>query len=153
LAISFGSIGSLLPVFAGIFVQIGVSITPGWTVLTRTPSSAAAHSIATAFANRRTPPFVAQYPAKPADPRRPATDDMMIIDPPPARRMAGTTYFTERKTPSRFTAVCRRQSANDISTALHRIPMPALATITSSRPKRRSVASITPGQLSSRLTS
>jgi hypothetical protein len=60
LAISFGSIGSLLPALAGIFVQIGVSITPGWTVLTRIPSSAAAHSIATAFANRRTPPFVAQ---------------------------------------------------------------------------------------------
>ena len=42
------------------FVQIGVSITPGWTVLTRIPSCSAAHSIATALANRRTPPFVAQ---------------------------------------------------------------------------------------------
>jgi hypothetical protein len=29
-----------------IFVQIGVSITPGWTVLIRIPSPAAAHSIA-----------------------------------------------------------------------------------------------------------
>ena len=29
LAISFPSIGSLLPALAGIFVQIGVSMTPG----------------------------------------------------------------------------------------------------------------------------
>jgi len=32
------------------------------------------------------------------------------------------------------------------------MPIPALATITSKRPKRRSVASITPGQVSSILT-
>ena len=31
------SIGVLLPADDGIFVQIGVSITPGWTVLIRTP--------------------------------------------------------------------------------------------------------------------
>jgi hypothetical protein len=31
-----------------------------WTVLIRMPSPAAAHSIATAFANSRTPPFMAQ---------------------------------------------------------------------------------------------
>jgi len=46
------------------------------------------------------------------------------MEPPPARRIAGTAYFTQRKTPSRFTAVCRRQSVNDISTALHKIPIP-----------------------------
>src|SRR5258708_10561231 len=74
----------------------------------------------------------------------------MMMEPPPARRIAGTAYFTDRNTPSRLTAVCRRQSANDISTALHNIPIPALATITSKRPKRRSVASIIPGQVSSR---
>jgi hypothetical protein len=68
------------------------------------------------------------------------------MEPPPARRIAGTAYFTDRNTPSRFTAVCRRQSANDMSTVLHKIPMPALATITSKRPKRCSVASITPAR-------
>ena len=51
------------------------------------------------------------------------------------------------KSPSRFTAVCRRQSANDISTALHKMPIPALATITFKRPKRRSVASTRPALL------
>jgi len=34
-----------------------------------------------------------------------------------------------RNTPSMFTAVCRRQSANHISIALHMIPIPAFATI------------------------
>jgi hypothetical protein len=58
-----------------------------------------------------------------------------MMEPPPARRIAGTAYFADRNTPSRLTAVCRRQSANDISIALHRIPMPALATITSKRPE------------------
>jgi hypothetical protein len=52
--------------------------------------------------------FVAQYQAKPAEPLRPATDDMMIMEPPPARRIAGTEYFADRNTPSRLTAVCRR---------------------------------------------
>src|SRR5438105_5919244 len=36
-AISFGSIGTLRPAEPAIFVQIGVSMTPGWTVLTRNP--------------------------------------------------------------------------------------------------------------------
>ena len=68
-----------------------------------------------------------------------------MIEPPPARRVAGTAYFTYRNTPSRFTAVWRRQSARVISTALHMIPIPAFATITSRRPiDCRSVASITP---------
>jgi hypothetical protein len=52
LAISFGSIGALFPADAGIFVQIGVSMTPGWTVLTLILSPAAVHSIATAFVNQ-----------------------------------------------------------------------------------------------------
>ena len=37
-------------------------------------------------------------------PRRPAIEDMIIMEPPPARRIAGTAYFTERNTPSRFSA-------------------------------------------------
>jgi hypothetical protein len=64
-----------------------------------------------------------------------ATEDMMMMEPPPTRRIAGTAYFTDRNTSSRFTAVCRRQSANDMSTVLHKIPMRALATITSKRDK------------------
>jgi hypothetical protein len=102
LATSLGSIGALPPPDAGNLVQIGVSMTPGWTVIIRMPSPTAAHSIATAFANSRTPPFVAQQPARPADPLSPATDDMIMIEPPLARRIAVTAYFTDRNTPSRF---------------------------------------------------
>jgi hypothetical protein len=59
-ATSFGSIGRLRPAETGSFAQIGVSMTPGCTVLTRIPSASATHSVATAFANRRTPHFVAR---------------------------------------------------------------------------------------------
>jgi hypothetical protein len=52
-----------------------------------------------------------------------------------------------------LTAVGRRQSASDFSIALHKIPIPALATTTSNRPRCSSVTSITPGQLSWMLTS
>jgi hypothetical protein len=58
-----------------------------------------------------------------------------MMEPPPAWRIAGTAYFTDRNTPPRFTAVCWRRSASDISTALHKMPIPALATITFKRPK------------------
>jgi hypothetical protein len=75
----------------------------------------------------------------------------MMIEPPPARRIAGTAYLTDRNTPSRLTGVCRRQSVNDISIAWHKMPIPAFATITSRRPKRRSAVSIIAGQVSSAL--
>jgi hypothetical protein len=39
--------------------QIGVSMMPGCTELTRMPSPTAAHSIAIDLANSRTPPLVA----------------------------------------------------------------------------------------------
>ena len=63
LARSSGSIGAFCPRAippVGILPQIGVSMMPGCTELTRTPSPNEAHSIAIAFANNRTPPFVAQ---------------------------------------------------------------------------------------------
>ena len=115
--------------------QIGVSMTPGCTVLTRMPSPREAHSIAIALANSRTPPLVAQYPAKVAEPRSPAIDEVITIEPPPDLRISGRQYLTDRNTPSRLTAVCRRQSARLISTIDGTMmPMPALATMMSSRP-------------------
>src|SRR3974390_1426667 len=92
LAASLGSIGTLRPGDTAIFVQIGVSMTPGCTVLIRIPSPSDAHSIATALADGPPPPWGAVYRANPADPRRPATEDVMMMEPPPARRMAGTAY-------------------------------------------------------------
>ncbi len=40
--------------------QIGVSMMPGWTEFTRTPSLASAHSRATALVSSRTAPLQAQ---------------------------------------------------------------------------------------------
>src|SRR4051794_17727996 len=78
------SIGAFRPTASGrILTQIGVSMMPGCTELTRTPSPNEAHFIAIALTNSRTPPFVAQYPASVAEPRNPAIDDVMIIEPPP----------------------------------------------------------------------
>src|SRR3954471_1615127 len=85
LARSSGSIGAFCPSAApaGILPQIGVSIMPGWTELTRMPSPNEAHSIAIALANSRTPPLVAQYPDNVAEPRHPAIDKVMTIEPLP----------------------------------------------------------------------
>ena len=59
----------------------------------------------------------------------------MTTEPPPERRISGMPYFTVRNTPSTFTAICRRQSANDMSIAEPMMPMPALATRMCSPPK------------------
>jgi hypothetical protein len=95
LATSFGSIGTLRPADIGRFVQIGVSMTPGWTVLTRMPSASAAHSIATALSEHAYAPFFGAISGQTCRSRRPATDDI-VMEPPPTRRIAGTAYFTDR---------------------------------------------------------
>ena len=38
----------------------------------------------------------------------------MMIEPPPVWRISGRQCFTDRNTPSRLIAVCRRQSSSDI---------------------------------------
>jgi hypothetical protein len=50
-------------------------------------------------------------------------------------RIGGRQCFTDKNTPSRLIAVCRRQSASDISVIVGtEMPMPAFETSTSSRP-------------------
>jgi type III restriction enzyme len=49
--------------------------------------------------------FVALYAIAPGDPRRPATDDILTIEPPPDRAINGTTIFIPRKQPSWLTRV------------------------------------------------
>ena len=72
---------------------------------------------------------------------------MMIEPPPPLRRIAGKQCFTERNTPSRLIAVCRRQSSSDISVIDGtEMPMPAFDTRMSSRPKRFSISATTSTQ-------
>jgi hypothetical protein len=70
-----GSIGALLPEESGNLVHIGVSIIPGWTVLTLIPSAAAAHSIATASRTGARLPWyaIAGQPCRPAGASYPRT--------------------------------------------------------------------------------
>ena len=67
-------------------------------------------------------------------PTSPATDEMLMIDPPPAWRIAGMAHFVPRKTPLTLTAMMRSQSASDVSSILARKRMPALFTSTFSLP-------------------
>jgi hypothetical protein len=79
---------------------------------------------------------------------------MMIEPPPPLLRIAGRQCFTDRNTPSRLIAVCRRQSSSDISVIDDTdIPMPAFDTRMSSRPKRFSTSVTTSTQRASLVTS
>jgi hypothetical protein len=83
-----------------------------------------------------------------------ASDDIMMTEPPPVLRIKGRPYFTDRKTPSRLIAVCRRQSASVMSTIDGvPMPMPALETNMSSRPKRLSMSPTTSAQRASLVTS
>jgi hypothetical protein len=43
------------------------------------------------------------------------------MEPPPARRIAGTAYFTDRNRPSRFTAVCHRLAAGIVHVGHHNL--------------------------------
>src|ERR1019366_4090249 len=45
---------------------------------------------------------------------RPATEDMLTIDPRPADRIIGTTAAVQRKAPVRLTSTTRRHSAASI---------------------------------------
>jgi hypothetical protein len=124
LATSFGSIGALLPEEVGNFVQIGVSMTPGVDGVDPDTVTGRGTLHRDGFREQAYASLRGAIAGQTGRPRRPATDDMIMMEPPPARRSAGTAYFTERNTPSRFTAVCRRQSTNDISIALVRTVVP-----------------------------
>gem|GEM_PF-5130724 len=77
-----------------------------------------------------------------------------IGEPPPRLRIAGKQCFTDKNTPSRLIAVCRRQSSSDMCTIDGtEIPMPALETRISSRPKRCSMSATTSIQRASLVTS
>ena len=87
---------------AAIFVQIGVSMTPGWTVLTRiwsplppTRSQSRSRTDARRHSRQNSRP----------DPRTAGASDRGHDGDraAPAGRIAGTAYLTDRNTPSRLT--------------------------------------------------
>src|ERR1700756_788970 len=75
--------------------SISVSIGPGCTEFTRILRGA--RSIAAALVIPLNAHLVAPYASAPGDPRRPATDDILAIAPPPDCSINGTTVFMPRK--------------------------------------------------------
>src|SRR5437667_12570902 len=77
---------------------IGVTMGPGWTEFARIRSFA--YWIAVALVRRRTAPFDAWYCGlELSTPTRPSCDEMLTIEPPPPRRMAGIAALVPRNTP------------------------------------------------------
>ena len=80
-------------------------------------------------------------------------DDTLMIEPPPALRMAGSALRVPRKTPLVFTAMIRSHSSSVVSSMRSALAMPALLTNTSSRPKRPSAVCTASSQSASLVTS
>src|SRR5262249_14112260 len=93
---------------------IGVSIGPGWTELHRMLSLACCTAVA--LVKRRTPPLLAAYAAEvPGAGAIPAPDEILIIEPPPARRIAGRAYFVPKNTPFILMPMRWSQSSSVVS--------------------------------------
>src|SRR6266850_1044658 len=72
--------------------------------------------MAVAFVSRRTAPLEAWYCGLLLSvPTRPSWDEMLMIDPPPARRMAGMAAFVPRNTPLALMSIVRVQSSTVVS--------------------------------------
>ena len=96
-----------------------------------------AYWMAVAFVRRRTAPLEAWYCGLLLSvPTRPSWDEMLMIDPPPARRMAGMAAFVPRNTPLALMSIVRVQSSTVVSSIRPHPPMPALLTRTFSAAKR-----------------
>src|SRR5258705_7827336 len=80
---------------------------------------------------RRTAPLVAVYAAvPPGAPTRPAVDEMLMIDPPPACRIGGIAPLLPRKTPLTLTAMKRSPTSSEGSSIFERKRKPAVLTST-----------------------
>src|SRR5262245_54271755 len=113
-----------------------------------------AYWMAVAFVRRRTAPLDAWYCGLELSvPTRPSWEEMLTMEPPRARRMAGITARVPRTTPVELTAMIRSQSARVVSSIRLPPPMPALLTRTSSFPYKRSASATAPAQSDSLVTS
>src|SRR5215510_177500 len=80
-------------------------------------------------------------------------DETLMIDPPPALRISGMTYFVPRNTPLACTSICASHTATVVSSTVNRAPVPALLTRTCSLPKVAMVVWMTSCHSSSLVTS
>src|SRR4051794_1724764 len=130
---------------------MSVSIWPGCSEFTRTPD--AASSLATDFVIPRTAHLLGAYAVRRGDPIRPATEDMLMIEPPPFATIVGAIVRMPRNTPTWFTSCNRRKSSSVVSASGAARKIPALLTSTSTRPRRsraqRETASHAPSSVTS----
>ena len=83
----------------------------------------------------------------------PSIEEMLTIDPPPARFIGSITAFMPSQQPTAFTSSTRRKLSSVISAIGANVRIPALFTSTSSRPNVSSVAATATAQSSSLVTS
>src|SRR5438552_2714614 len=96
------------------FSVIAVTIGPGCTEFARMPSFA--YWMAVTLVSRRTAPLEAGYIGLVMSvPTSPSWDEMLTIEPPPARRMAGMAALLPRNTPVAFTSITRCHASSDVS--------------------------------------
>ncbi len=90
--------------------SMSVIVAPGHSALMRIARPA--YSIAAERVSPMTACLLAQYAERPAAPESPPTDAVLTIAPPPARRIAGISYFIDRNTPLRLTPITASQSSS-----------------------------------------
>ena len=117
------------------YSTIGVSTAPGCTELTRMPSLA--YWMAADLVNIRTAPLDALYTGLvEAWPISPDMEDVLTMEPPPARRISGMAALVPRKTPLALMSITRSHSSTVVSSRVPLDSTPALFTRISSLPKR-----------------
>src|SRR5262245_83240 len=119
--------------FSSTSLIMSVAIGPGCTELQRLLSRAC--WMAVDLVQSRTALLVAVYAAvSPGLPTRPAVDEILMMEPPPAARIAGLAHFVPRNTPLTLTAMMRSHSVSLVSSIRAWNRIPALLTKTLSLP-------------------
>src|SRR3546814_13894791 len=113
---------------------MGVWIPPGCTELTRMPSGP--RSMAAVFESPRRPHLLATYAPPDGSPTIPALEEMLMIDPPPARSIDGVTTFIPLSGPIRLMSSTWRTRATSARGIGVRTMIRALFTRQETAPER-----------------
>jgi hypothetical protein len=109
--------------------------------------------MAAVLVSPRTAHLLATYAPKRGRPCRPAVDEMLTIEPPPARTIDGVTVFMPRNTPCTLTRSTRSKSSSVVLSSAWKCRMPALLTSTVTGPNAASAASTAACHWASSVTS